>query len=196
MDEYVKIIIKADEYMRKNLSEHRASHIRGVAIESRRLAVRYGYDPRKAFLAGYLHDCAKGFTKEENEFYVNKYNIDVPAEEWSIGNSLIHSKVGAFFAKEYFGVEDKEILDAIYYHTVGRPEMTLLDKIVFTADYIEPERDQNSFVPLSVLRPLSYEDLDKAVCEILRCCYEYITKKSSNYVSPDTKKTYDYYINK
>lgn len=196
MDNYSDLIIRADEYMRKNLSVHRALHIRGVAIESRRMALRYGYDPRRAYLAGYLHDCAKGFSRIENEKYAVKYNISIPEEEWSLGNALIHSKVGAYFAKEYFGIDDKEIFDAIYYHTTGRPDMTLLEKIVFCADFIEPMRDQDSAVPLDILRPLAYEDLDKAVCEISFCVYDYITKVQKGYVCPDTKLTYDYYLRK
>lgn len=196
MDNYSDLIIRADEYMRKNLSAHRALHIRGVAIESRRMALRYGYDPRRAYLAGYLHDCAKGFSRIENEKYAVKYNISIPEEEWSLGNALIHSKVGAYFAKEYFGIDDKEIFDAIYYHTTGRPDMTLLEKIVFCADFIEPMRDQDSAVPLDILRPLAYEDLDKAVCEISFCVYDYITKVQKGYVCPDTKLTYDYYLRK
>ncbi len=192
-DKFSDLIIRADGYMREHLSAHRALHIRGVAIESRRLAIRYGCDPRKAYLAGYLHDCAKGFSREENELYAQKYNIIIPEEEWSLGNSLIHSKVGAFFAKDYFGVDDREIFDAIYYHTVGRPDMTLLEKIVFIADYIEPERDQDSAVPLDVLRSLAYEDIDRAVCDIVYCCYDYITSVQKGYVSEETFKTYEYY---
>ena len=188
-DKFSDLIIRADGYMREHLSAHRALHIRGVAIESRRLAIRYGCDPRKAYLAG----CAKGCSREENELYAQKYNIVIPEEEWSLGNSLIHSKVGAFFAKEYFGVDDREIFDAIYYHTVGRPGMTLLEKIVFTADYIEPERNQESIVPLSILRPLAYEDIDRAVCEIVYSCYEYLIKVQKGYICNETLKTYEYY---
>ncbi len=187
------LIIRADEYMRKNLSAHRVLHIRGVAIESRRLAIRYGCDPRKAYLAGYLHDCAKGFTKEENIRIAGKYKIDIPEEEWTLGNALIHSKVGAYFAREYFGVDDREVFDAIYYHTVGRPGMTLLEKIVFTADFIEPERNQESIVPLSILRPLAYEDIDRAVCEIVYSCYEYLITVQKGYICDETVKTYEYY---
>ncbi len=192
-EEYSDLIIRADRYMHENLSAHRALHIRGVALESRRLALRYGCDPRKAYLAGYLHDCAKGFSREENERFVNKYNIDVCEEEWSLGNALIHSKVGAYFAKEYFGVDDREIFDAIYYHTVGRPRMTILEKIVYTADYIEPERDQDSMIPLNVLRPLAYENIDIAVCEIACSCYNYLIHESKGYICYETVKTYEYY---
>ncbi|MCR5829439.1 MAG: bis(5'-nucleosyl)-tetraphosphatase (symmetrical) YqeK [Lachnospiraceae bacterium] len=194
MKEYSEIIICADEFMHQNLSPHRALHIQGVAIESRRLAVRYGVDPRKAYLAGYLHDCAKGFTRDENIRYITKYDIDISEEELSIGNALIHSKVGAYFAREYFEVVDEDIFNAIYYHTVGRPGMSDLEKIVYVADFIEPQRDQKSMVPLNVLRELSYMDLNRAVCEVTRCCYYYLKDNNSGFVSPDTKKTYDYYI--
>jgi len=194
MNDYLKLITDIDEYNRNNLSWHRVLHIRGVAIESRRLASRYGYDMRKAYLAGYLHDCAKGFTEEENIFYIKKYNIDVSKEEMSLGNALVHSKVGAYFAKDHFGVDDKDIFNAIYYHTVGRPGMTLLEKIVYVADYIEPQRNQNSIVPLKELRKLAYEDIDKAVCEITRSTYQYLIESNNGFVSPETKRTYDYYI--
>lgn len=191
--QFTKTIRDADEFARLHVSAHRVLHIRDVAIESRRLAIRYGYDPRKAYLAGYLHDCTKGFGMEENRKYIDKYGIEVTEEELSLGNNLVHSKVGAFFAKEHFGVDDPEIFDAIYYHTVGRPGMTLLEKILYTADYIEPGRNMNSAVPLKKLRSLAYEDLDRAVYEITFSIVEYLKTLKDTYICPESLKTFEYY---
>ena len=191
--DFVETIIRADEFAKSHLSAHRALHIRDVAVEARRLAVRYGYDPRKAYLAGYLHDCAKGFTEEENLKYIEKYDINVTKEELSLGNNLVHSKVGAYFAREHFGVDDPEIFNAIYYHTVGRPEMSLLEKIIYTSDFIEPGRSMDSLVPLKKLRPLAYEDIDRAVFEITRSTIEYLKSLKDIYICPESLKTYEYY---
>ena len=193
ISQFTQTIRDADEFAALHLSAHRVLHIRDVAIESRRLAIRYGYDTRKAYLAGYLHDCAKGFSKDENEKYIVKYGIEVTEDEMSLGNNLVHSKVGAFFAKEHFGVDDPEIFDAIYYHTVGRPGMTLLEKIIYTADYIEPGRDMNSAVPLKQVRTLAYEDLDRAVYEITFSIVEYLKTLKDTYICPESLKTFEFY---
>ena len=191
--DFVGTVIRADEFARSRLSAHRALHIRDVAVEARRLAVRYGYDPRKAYLAGYLHDCAKGFSEEDNHRYIEKYGINVTKEELSLGNNLVHSKVGAYFAKEHFEVDDQEIFDAIYYHTVGRPAMSMLEKIIYTSDFIEPGRSMDSLVPLKKLRSLAYEDIDRAVFEITRSTVEYLKSLKDIYICPESLKTYDYY---
>lgn len=192
-NKYGETIRKVEDYLSENLTPHRIRHIKGVAVEARRLACAYGCDMRKAYLAGYLHDCTKYFTDEENERYIGKYSIKVSDGERSLGNALIHSKTGAYFAGERFGVKDKEIFDAIYYHTVGRPHMTLLEKILFVADYIEPGRDQDSFFPLFKLRKLAYRDLDLAVFEILISTMMYLNSLPDTYVCPETQKTLEYY---
>ena len=88
---------------------------------------------------------------------------------------LTHSFLGAKIAETEYGITDSEILDAIAYHTTGRPDMSLLEKIVFIADYIEPNRDY--FEGLDKVRELAYEDIDKAVITSLENTINYNKKK-------------------
>ena len=103
---------------------------------------------------------------------------------------LLHGKAGACLARDKFGVEDEELLDAIRYHTTGRPEMTLLEKIVFVADYIEPNRKKAD--NLTELRRLAFEDLDETVLQILEQTLDYL-EKTGKEIDRHTIMTRDYY---
>ena len=105
---------------------------------------------------------------------------------------LLHSKLGAFKAKNEYGIEDQEILDAVRYHTTGRANMTLLEKIIFVADYIEPGRDKA--VNLSEIRQLAFVDLDRALLRILEDTLIYL-EEGKEEIDPQTRKTYEYYRN-
>ena len=104
---------------------------------------------------------------------------------------MLHAKLGAFLARKKYDIEDEEILNAIRWHTTGRPEMTLLDKIVYIADYIEPKRDKAPHLPM--IRQKAFVDLDEALVMILRDTLGYLGD-SPEHVDSMTKKTYDYYI--
>ena len=103
---------------------------------------------------------------------------------------LLHAKVGACLAKKKYGVKDKDILNAIQNHTTGRPGMSLLEKIVFIADYIEPGR--NDAPNLDETRKLAFTDLDRALLKILKDTLDYLESGSKD-VDPMTRKTYEYY---
>jgi nicotinate-nucleotide adenylyltransferase len=103
---------------------------------------------------------------------------------------LLHSKVGAYLAKTRYKIDDKDILHAIEVHTTGCPDMNLLDKIIFCADYIEPNR--NKAENLSEIRNQAFLDLDKAVIFILRDTISYL-KNSGRMMDELTEKTYNYY---
>lgn len=158
------------KWLKDNLDEERYYHTLGVADCAKELAEKYGLDTDKAFLAGLLHDCAKCY--ENNALYeilTDKMQCDM---EELLNPKTYHSPAGAYLAKELFGVEDKEILDAIYCHTVGRENMTEFEKIVFLADKIEPntrDKDWRNHI-LEVLE--QDNGLNKALLE----CYEYTIK--------------------
>ncbi|MBQ8822829.1 MAG: bis(5'-nucleosyl)-tetraphosphatase (symmetrical) YqeK [Lachnospiraceae bacterium] len=169
----------------------RLEHTIGVAYTAASLAMCYGADVEKALIAGYLHDCAKHLSGEELLKICKKNDIPVSETEAKNPSSLLHGKVGAFLAKEKYGVEDEEILSAVCYHTTGHPGMTLLEKIVFLSDYMEPGRDKAPNLPL--IRELIFKDIDKALLKVLEDTLMHL-KNSDKPVDAMTQKTYDYYM--
>ena len=142
----------------------RLRHIRGTEEEAVRLALHWGADPEKARRAAILHDCTKYLDGEEQLQLCAKYGIVLDELE-KRAVKLLHAKTGAALARHLFGVSD-DIYEAIFWHTTGKAGMTLLEKILYTADYMEPSRD---FEGVQRLRELAYTDLDAAVllgCEM------------------------------
>lgn len=142
----------------------RIPHVRGTEQEAVRLAKRWGADVRTARRAAILHDCTKYYTVEEHFAICEKYAVALdPLEQKS--EKLLHAKTGAALACHIFG-ESKTVQAAIYYHTTGKGNMSLMEKILYLADYMEPHRD---FPGVERLRELAYVDLDAAValgCEM------------------------------
>ena len=141
------------------LDQRRVPHVLGTEEEAARLARRWGANEEDARRAGLLHDCTKRLDRSEHLKLCKQYHISVDDQERRAGGKLLHAKTGAALARDLFGVSD-EIYSAIYWHTTGKADMTLLEKIIYLADYIEPTRD---FGALKELRPLAYEDLDRAL---------------------------------
>ena len=140
------------------LKHKRIPHVLGTEQEAIRLAERYGADVEKARRAALLHDCTKKLEMEDQLALCKQYGIELDELEQE-ALKLLHSKTGAAIARNVFGVDD-ELYSAIWYHTTGRANMTLLEKIIYLADYIEPTRD---FPDVDVLRKACYEDLDKGL---------------------------------
>ena len=142
----------------------RIAHVRGTEEEAQRLALRWGADPVKARRAAILHDCTKYYEMDEQLKLCREYGIVLDdLEQRAV--KLLHSKTGACIARAVFGA-DEDIFNAIFWHTTGRADMALLEKILYIADYMEPTRD---FPGVERLRKLAYEDLDAAVlagCEM------------------------------
>ncbi|MDI3534208.1 MAG: hypothetical protein PWQ82_573 [Thermosediminibacterales bacterium] len=133
-------------------------HSIGVEKTAIKLAKVYKAETEKAAVAGLLHDCAKGFTDEQ--LLKKAVDFDILLDSVSKQQpQLIHGPVGAQMAKHIFGVDDIEIIRAIEIHTTGDQNMSVLDKIVYLADYVEPDRD---FPGVDALRKLAFENLDKA----------------------------------
>ncbi len=136
----------------------RLPHIRGTEDEAVRLARRWGADQEKMRRAAILHDCTKYKSREEHLAICDHYGVALDEMERG-AEKLLHAKSGAALAKYVFG-QDDEVFQAILYHTTGRADMSVAEKILYLADYIEPNRD---FPEVGELRRLAYEDLDKAV---------------------------------
>lgn len=134
----------------------RWKHVEGVMESAVILAKRYGADPVKADLAALLHDLAKFWPIEEQVAIIRDNGLN--AELLNHDKQLLHAEVGAFISRRDYGIEDEEVLDAIRYHTSGRVGMTLLDKIVCLADYIEPGREFPGVERIRELAETSLED--------------------------------------
>jgi len=180
---------KIKKRVQDNLDKERFEHTLGVMYTSAALAMRYGADLEKALVAGLLHDCAKCISSDKKIKLCEKYNIAISESEKK-NPGLLHAKLGAYLAKSKYEIEDQEIIDAIAYHTTGRPNMTLLDKIVYIADYLEPNRCEAPNLP--EVRALAFVDLEECLYVILRDSLAYLQTKSE-VIDPMTENTYLYY---
>ena len=149
------------------LKPKRIPHVAGCEQEASKLALRWGEDPGDAAEAGILHDITKKLSMNEQLILAEKYGIVFDKFERE-NIKLTHAITGAALSKELFGVPER-IYSAIRWHTTGRADMTLLEKIIYIADYIEPTRD---FEGVERLRQLAYEDIDSAMALGLRMSLE------------------------
>lgn len=150
---------KIQDYLKKNLRYKRYEHSLSVKHTAIRLAEVYNVDIEKAKIAGLVHDCAKNMNDEQILDIALKHGIKIN-EVCKESPQLVHGAVGAILANEIMEISDKEVLEAITYHTTGRKNMSILDKIIYIADYIEPLRN---FPGVEELRELAFEDIDKAL---------------------------------
>lgn len=184
-----EIIINLRDDLKEKLSPQRYEHTISVSFICTALAMRYGADLEQSELAGLLHDCAKYYGDGNIIKKCEKQNIFLTSDELK-APVVLHAKYGAWLAEHKYGIEDKEVLDAIRWHTTGRPDMSLLEKIVFTADYIEPRRDKAADLP--VVRSVAFIDLDECVYIILKGTLEYLEGKGY-FVDSMSVQAYDYY---
>jgi predicted HD superfamily hydrolase involved in NAD metabolism len=175
----------------KNLDHKRYEHTLGVAYTAAALAMCHGADVRKAQIAGLLHDCAKCVVHPRKIAICEKHNIEINDIERR-NPFLLHAKVGSYIAMRKYNIVDEDIIQAILNHTTGRPAMSLLEKIIYVADYIEPCRKQAP--NLANIRKEAFRDLDKALIIILSDILGYLDSIKSD-IDPMTRQTYEYYIN-
>ncbi|MDE7300024.1 MAG: bis(5'-nucleosyl)-tetraphosphatase (symmetrical) YqeK [Lachnospiraceae bacterium] len=159
---YSKKIEETMLAMQKLLPRKRFVHSLGVAYLASSLAMAWGKNSEKAMLAGLLHDCAKYIPGEEALRQCAKYGIPVGKTE-ARQPYLLHGKLGAWYAEHKYGVDDEKILNAIRFHTTGRPEMCFIEKNIYLSDYLEIGRTQPAVPPLDELRRLAFHDMDLAV---------------------------------
>ncbi|MCR5546398.1 MAG: bis(5'-nucleosyl)-tetraphosphatase (symmetrical) YqeK [Lachnospiraceae bacterium] len=176
--------------LKEDLKPSRFTHTIGVADTAASLAMKYGYDMNRAYVSGLLHDCAKYMTNEQLMTYCKNNGLAITEGEIKAPH-LLHAKAGEHMAKVKYGVKDEEILHAISVHTTGCPNMSLLDKILFVADYIEPNRDKAH--RLQEIRELAFWNLDFAILLILEDTISYIEGKNQ-YLDQGTIDTFDYYL--
>lgn len=154
----------AKNWLKTHLSKERYEHSLGTAESAEILAKKFGLDSDKAYYTGLIHDCAKCLPKEETL----KILKTLPLEEGEFWNPKTHhAPVGAYIAKQEFGITDEEILSSIRWHTIGKVDMTLFEKIIFVSDKIETRTRPKEYTePIRIA--LESEGIDKA----LLVCYK------------------------
>lgn len=185
-DEYFSQIEKKLE---KELDKKRFIHTKGVAYTAVSLAMAHGESLHDAYLAGLLHDCAKCIPAEDKLTLCRKYKLTLSEAEQA-NPDLLHAKLGAVIAKEKYDIQNDDILNAICYHTTGKPDMTELEKIIYIADYMEPNRKMLD--GLKEVRQMAFRDLNQAMVMISHHILQYLQEKQV-FIDPLTKETYDYY---
>lgn len=180
---------KITKKLKKYLDEDRLWHTLGVMQTAAALAMVYEVPLEKAQLAGLLHDCAKCVPSKKKTRLCKEHNIPVSEFEQT-HPFLLHGKIGAWIAKEKYSVNDTEVLGAIAWHTTGKPDMSVLEKIIYIADYIEPGREKAP--RLSEIRKLAFQNLDRCMYEILKDSLEYLSGHPED-IDPTTERAYEFY---
>lgn len=175
--------------LQKKLPDKRFEHSLGVEYVAGSMAFIHGVDVEKSLIAGLLHDCAKYVSNDKKISKLESRGIPITAYEYK-NPELLHAKLSAVYAKEKYEVTDEAILSAIRCHTTGKPGMSDLDKIVFIADYIEPNR--NPLPEIEEIRREAYTDLDVCLRHILKNTIHFLGKKGA-VIDPTTQETYEYY---
>ncbi|OJG97658.1 HD domain-containing protein [Enterococcus termitis] len=173
-----------------HMSERRFVHVLGVEETAIALAAKYGASEEKASIAALTHDYAKERPNEEFELIIKRDGYD--PELLKYGNAIWHGLVGASMVERELGIEDEEILQAIRLHTTGAAEMSLLDKIIYVADYIEPGRN---FPGVDEARKIALRDLDEAVAFETKHTLVYLIEQEQK-IYPKTIETYNYWVSK
>ena len=181
--------IKMEKKLSNYLDDERFIHTQGVMYTASSLAMAHGCDLTRARAAGLLHDCAKCIPNKKKLKLCKEHHIPITDFEKE-HPFLIHAKLGAYIASKKYNVQDPEILSAIACHTTGKPAMTVLEKIIYIADFIEPNRDKAPNLPRA--RALAFEDLDECMYEILRDILDYLDSGSSD-IDTATVDAFHYY---
>ncbi len=178
--------------LRKMQKENRYRHTLGVMHEAERLAAMVGADTKKARLAGLLHDCAKNMDEKcgVSLFELAKRYCVTLDKYASQEKALVHAFLGAAVARRDYGVEDEEVLSAIYYHTTGRASMTLLEKVVYLADVTETGRNLQM---AAVARKIVETDFEGALIYSMGCSIRHVIDKGG-IIHPDSVHALNYLI--
>ena len=189
MSNHCSQIMMLRSKLKTKLDPMRYEHSLSVSFTCMNLAMRYGYDIDKAELAGLRHDGGKRFADEIILKKCISHKIPVTDAEMK-ALPVLHAKYGAWLAENKYGIEDPEIISAIACHTTGKADMSVLDKIVYIADYIEPNRRE---IPgLSKIRQIVFQNIDQAICLSSERTIRYL-EDNGNKIDPMTIKTYEFY---
>lgn len=183
--------IKMREQLENKLTKKRYEHSIGVSYTAASMAMVHGADVEKAAIAGLLHDCAKCYPAEEKLKRCKKHGL--PVNKYEKKNpELLHAKLSAYYAKTKYEVCDEEILSAITWHTTGKANMSILDKIIYIADYIEPNRKM--LPEMDIIRREAFTDLDACLIHILKNTIEYLMEREPDSIDSITLETYQFYV--
>lgn len=176
------------QLVKKRLPDNRYAHVIGVLNTATALAIRFGVPQEKAQVAAILHDVAKFSDREWMKSIIEKQQMDPLLLEYH--SELWHAPVGAYVAAYEFGVTDEDILNAIRYHTTGRAGMSDLEKVVYIADLVEPNR---KFGGVEELRQLKEQGLDVMMEACVKHSIDFLVSKNQP-VYPDSLKCYEYFV--
>lgn len=178
---------KALNALKNTVSEPRFNHSVNVAKVAEELAVIYGADSEKAKIAGILHDITKEYCLQQHLELMQKYNV-CPEDVRVFDADVFHGFTGSLYAKEILKIKDKDILNAIKHHIVGRARMTVLEKIIFISDCISEERDYEG---VEELRNLAKTNLNQAMIKKLIGNINKFSFKMSRAINPNAYEAYN-----
>lgn len=174
------------EILKNRLTEKRYTHSLNVADSAKKLARLYGYDEEIAYTAGPIHDCCKDTPAGLQLSYMLENGVELSEYELGVAK-LYHSICGSVFVKKEFGIDNQDIINAVRYHTTGRKNMSLLEKIIFIADFISDERDYNG---VEIMREKAVKSLDEAIVEGLSFTIKDLIDQG-RIIHPDTLDAYN-----
>ena len=174
------------EILKNRLTEKRYIHSLNVADSAKQLAKLYGYDEEIAYTAGLIHDCCKDTPAGLQLSYMLENGVELSEYELGVAK-LYHSICGSVFVKKEFGIDNQDIINAVRYHTTGRKNMSLLEKIIFIADFISDERDYNG---VDIMREKAVKSLDEAIVEGLSFTIKDLIDQG-RIIHPDTLDAYN-----
>nr|WP_034536405.1 bis(5'-nucleosyl)-tetraphosphatase (symmetrical) YqeK [Carnobacterium inhibens] len=176
------------EAVQSQISSKRFQHVLGVEQAAVQLAERYGVSIEKASIAALTHDYAKERSDKEMRELISHEKLDL---EWlDYGSNIWHGPLGALLVERELGISNLDILNAIKHHTVGAEKMSLLEQVIYVADYIEPGRD---FPGVEQVRTLAADDLQAAVGYETKQTLHYLIEKNRR-IYPKTIATYNKWV--
>ena len=189
-----ELVVSIQNKLQQSLQPKRYVHTLGVAYLASALAMCHGVSHKDALIAGLLHDCAKNYSEK---FMLEEcLRLELPlSEHETMIPELIHAAYGAYLAQEEYQIEQEDILLAIRNHTLGRPEMTSLEQIVFLADYFEPGRTQPTMPSLDEIRKIAFQSLDEATVFVCENSIRYFSTTGKT-ADPMIYRVYEYYKEK
>ena len=175
------------EVLKEKLTEHRFVHSLNVADSARELAKIYGCDENIAYTTGLVHDCCKDTPAGLQLSYMLENGAELTDIEISTAK-LYHAMCGSIYIQKEFGIDNQDMINAVRYHTTGRKNMSLLEKIVFIADFISAERNYNG---VEIMREKAARSLDEAIVEGLGFTIKDLIDRGERFVHPDTIDAYN-----
>ena len=189
-----ELVLSIENKLQRTLKPKRYVHTLGVAYLASSLAMCHGASHQDALIAGLLHDCAKNYPEDKMLEECIKLQLPISEFEKRIPE-LIHAAYGAYIARKEYGINQEDILLAIRNHTLGRPDMTVLEQIVYLADYLEPGRNHPTTPSLDELRKIAFQNLDEATYLVSKNSIYYF-ETTGKTADPMTYRVYEYYKEK